>query len=184
MANDEESLGWCYNGAVMNKLRVSILLLLGFVTLAGISLSQEEPISCREPGTYLFVDTSTKKLSLCNNLKSLKTFSVALGQNGVDKYVEGDKKTPIGSYSLSSPRSSERFGLFIPVEYPTEEQRKEGRTGGEIGVHGPPRYAKWLGDLTTWVNWTKGCIAVGSDAAIREVAEWVQNEGVTRIVIR
>jgi len=59
-------------------------------------------------------------------------------------------------------RASERFHEFVPVGYPTEAQRAEGRTGSAIGVHGPDARFRWLGPATVWVDWTNGCIAVSN----------------------
>jgi murein L,D-transpeptidase YafK len=64
--------------------------------------------------------------------------------------------------------------MFIPVGYPTAEQAKKGYSGGAIGVHGPVRGFTWAGALNTWVDWTRGCIAVATDEDIRKVSLWVE----------
>lgn len=101
-------------------------------------------------------------------------FPVALGRGGLDKKREGDGRTPKGAYPLGAPRPSARFHRFVPVGYPTPEQRAQGLTGGDIGIHGPHAAFRPLGSLTTWVDWTEGCIAVGSRSEIEEVAAWVE----------
>ncbi len=62
---------------------------------------------------------------------------VSLGRGGLEKSVQGDRKTPMGTYSIGAPRPSKRFFIFIPIGYPSEKQRVNGFTGGDVGVHGP-----------------------------------------------
>jgi murein L,D-transpeptidase YafK len=87
---------------------------------------------------------------------------------------EGDNKTPLGMYAIGTPKPSARFGVFIPVAYPTKEQAAAGLTGAEIGLHGPDRHFRFLGRLNVWLDWTAGCVAVESDEAIHEIAAWVK----------
>jgi len=154
----------------------------GFVVL--LAATVEVFAACPQAGVSLMVETATHQMVLCKEGQSQGQYMVALGSGGVDKFQEGDKKTPLGEYDLGEPRPSNKFTLFIPVGYPTERQRNEGRTGSEIGVHGPPWMWRWLGDLTTWKDWTKGCIAVGTVGAIQEISEWVRREHATRIILR
>jgi murein L,D-transpeptidase YafK len=106
---------------------------------------------------------------------------VALGSGGLDKRWEGDGKVPLGSYPLGAPRASKAFHLFIPVGFPTPSQRRQGLSGGAIGVHGPSRAHH--GPLSTGMDWTLGCIAVGTDHEIERVARWVKESGAQRIII-
>jgi murein L,D-transpeptidase YafK len=99
------------------------------------------------------------------------------------KRQEGDERTPSGRYALGPPRASSSFHRFIPVAYPTKEQRGEGRTGGAVGVHGPESRARRLGPLTTWIDWTAGCIAVGSTSEIDAIAEWTVKTAASSILI-
>jgi murein L,D-transpeptidase YafK len=122
------------------------------------------------------VNLDDSVLWLCKSDKVLEEYSVSLGKGGVGKTRQGDNKTPIGTYSLGMPRPSKKFGIFIPVGYPTKSQKKEGYTGGSIGIHGPDRSFTWAGGLNTMIDWTQGCIAVKSDEAIGQIAEWVKAE--------
>jgi L,D-peptidoglycan transpeptidase YkuD (ErfK/YbiS/YcfS/YnhG family) len=123
--------------------------------------------ACRDRGLSVLVDTQLHRLWLCEDGALVNEFAVALGRGGTGKREEGDRKTPLGSYPLGTPRESARFHTFIPIGYPTEEQRQQGLTGSNLGIHGPDRKPRWL-------DWTLGCVAVGSDAAIDEIAAWVR----------
>lgn len=104
----------------------------------------------------------------------MATFHVALGRGGTDKRRKGDGRTPLGTYALGAPRTSIQFGVFIPMDYPTPEQAARGFTGGELGIHGPPRGLTEPEYPTTGVDWTQGCIATGVDADIEVIAEFVR----------
>lgn len=131
---------------------------------------------CIKKGTSVVVHTFSHRLYLCEDGKMITHYHVAIGRKGIEKKLEGDMKTPVGTYSLSTPRDSDEFSSFIPVAYPTSNQRSRGFTGGAIGIHGP--YFQFLGMwsfLNVILDWTQGCIAVGSEAEIRGISEWVNS---------
>jgi L,D-peptidoglycan transpeptidase YkuD (ErfK/YbiS/YcfS/YnhG family) len=138
---------------------------------------------CPPTGTLVAVRSADHRLRLCRAGRVEGSFRVALGRGGLDKRREGDERTPVGRYALGAPRGSERFHKFVPVGYPTEAQRAEGRTGSAIGVHGPDARFSWLGGATAWVDWTNGCIAVGTRREIDTIAEWVTQAGARTIAI-
>jgi hypothetical protein len=138
---------------------------------------------CPAEGRIVVVHAASHSLFLCRDGRAEARHRVALGRGGMDKRLEGDERTPTGRYPLGVPRASSSFHRFVPVGYPTAAQRAEGRTGGAIGIHGPDRRARFLGPLTTWIDWTAGCIAVGTDAEIDRVAEWTTSMGASSILI-
>jgi hypothetical protein len=129
---------------------------------------------CGGEGPAIVVDTRASRLGLCEAGRLVKDYAVAVGRGGTGKSDEGDGKTPLGRYPLGAPRPSKKFGVFIPIGYPTDEQRKHGARGGDVGIHGPKRGFAWAGRMNTWFNWTRGCIAVASDLEIRAIAAWVK----------
>lgn len=116
-----------------------------------------------------------RELWLCQEGAAVAKFQVAIGRGGLDKRRKGDGRTPTGTYALGSPRASTQFGLFIPIDYPTREQAAQGFTGGEVGIHGPPRGLAEPDYPTTAVDWTRGCIATGMDVDIGVIAEFVRD---------
>jgi murein L,D-transpeptidase YafK len=107
-----------------------------------------------------------------------------LGRGGVGKTRHGDNKVPTGTYPLGQPRKSTKFWMFIPIGYPTPEQRNMGYTGQGVGVHGPHRYLRWLGPLTNTASSTAGCIGLGKNEQIEEVSAWVTSTKVKTLEIR
>lgn len=68
-------------------------------------------------------------------------YYISVGKGGGDKRREGDEKTPIVVYRVSSylPGSSlpDMYGPgAFPIDYPNPWDRKLGRTGSGIWLHG------------------------------------------------
>ena len=162
---------------------VLVLLAGAVLALAARRFSGAPPDPCPAEGTLVLVHSSSHSLWLCRGGRPEARYQVALGRGGMDKRREGDERTPSGRYALGLPRASSSFHLFVPVGYPTKEQRTEGRTGGAIGIHGPDSRTRLLGSLTTWIDWTAGCIAVGTTTDIDEVAAWVVATGTSAVLI-
>ena len=139
---------------------------------------------CIGKKTTLLADTEIQVLFLCKDGNSVGDYDFSMGRSGVNKRMLDDKKTPLGKYPLSAPRSSDLFKVFIPVGYPTPAQEKFGYTGSDVGIHGPPRgLFRCTGFLNDSVNWTRGCLAVSSDIFIKEIGRFVESNNVKEISI-
>lgn len=69
---------------------------------------------------------------------------VTIGQKGFDKKVEGDFRTPLGTYFLTrridDAQLDDYYGRAAwPMDYPNEWDLLQGRTGSGIWVHGTPK---------------------------------------------
>ena len=159
-------------------------LIAWLLTLTTLTAETELALPCENRGTSLVVATRAHRLWQCEAGRMLGQFAVALGTGGVGKQRQGDAKVPLGEYTLGTPRPSARFHTFIRVGYPTLVQRRRGYSGGDVGVHGPARGFEHLpSSANTSVDWTLGCIAVGSDVEIDRIAKWVREKRVRKIVI-
>jgi murein L,D-transpeptidase YafK len=114
-----------------------------------------------------------------------RRFTAALGREPGPKLRAGDQRTPEGRYRITSRARPSRFHLFIPIDYPNEEDaaralaegvlsrewyerivraRSRGAPpptrsplGTGLGLHGEgPR---WRGD-SAGLDWTEGCIGL------------------------
>lgn len=108
----------------------------------------------------------------------------AIGTAGLDKRIEGDRKTPTGTYWLGYPKKSVLYGLFIPVGYPNLDDIDLGYTGSAIGIHGPLRFFTCHPQKSLERNWTAGCLAVGRDEQILEISHWVLDHWPVRLEVR
>ena len=155
-----------------------------FVAVRASSRASSE-VACPEIAAPLvFVDTTAHRLALCENTKLIDSFVIRIGRSGTGKTREADGKTPLGSYALFAPRASAQFGTFIPVGYPTQEQRRAGFTGGAVGVHGPTRAVRAIGAFTNLFDTTDGCVGVGTDEEMSRVAAFVRTRKVSQIVLK
>ena len=142
-------------------------------------------VNCPPSGqASLIVDTGKHAMALCENGKQAGTFAVRIGKQGTGKSREGDGKTPLGRYELGEPRASVAYGRFVPIEYPTPDQRKLGFTGGAVGVHGPDRRVRWLGSFVNTFDTTDGCVGVATDTEMQTVSNWVHEHRAKEIVIQ
>lgn len=163
--------------------RVPLLALLFVLGCKPAVAAGKSSVPCAADGNLVVVETSAHALWLCSERRAVARFKIALGRGGLHKTREGDGRTPIGTYSLGPPRPSERFGTFIPIAYPTAEQRARGFTGKDVGIHGPERRVSWLGSLSTWIDWTAGCVATATDEEIGVIAAFVRERS-PRVVLR
>jgi L,D-transpeptidase YnhG len=93
------------------------------------------------------VDASRARLYLFENtptgLKLLADYYISLGKSGIEKTAEGDLRTPLGVYFVTSnldPKSLKDFygSGALPINYPNQLDIKRGKTGGGIWLHGTP----------------------------------------------
>jgi murein L,D-transpeptidase YafK len=112
-----------------------------------------------------------RRLDLKRAGQLLKSYTVALGSRPIGhKEVEGDGRTPEGSYVIDARNPKSAFHLSLRVSYPDAEDQARAATegvspGGDIFIHGQPNGGASPG---AQADWTQGCIAV-SDAEIREI---------------
>ncbi len=93
------------------------------------------------------VDASRARLYLFENRvgspKLVADFYISVGKLGTDKRAEGDLRTPLGVYFITSQLDPSTLTDFygvgaLPINYPNELDRKRGKTGKGIWLHGTP----------------------------------------------
>jgi L,D-transpeptidase YnhG len=112
------------------------------------------------------VDTSRSRLYLFENttagLKLVADYYISVGKLGIEKAVEGDQRTPLGVYFITSnlnPKSLRDFygAGALPINYPNQLDIKRGKTGGGIWLHGTPSEQFSRAPLST-----DGCVALAN----------------------
>ena len=95
----------------------------------------------------IVVDTQKARLYLYHNdngtPRFIADYYVSHGKLGSDKLKEGDKKTPIGVYHVTASLPRQKLGDFygsgaFPISYPNEWDKRMGRNGHGIWLHGTP----------------------------------------------
>lgn len=93
------------------------------------------------------IDTSRARLYLFENgpggLKLIADYYISVGKSGIEKAVEGDLRTPVGVYYITSnldPKSLKDFygAGALPINYPNPYDARRGKTGRGIWLHGTP----------------------------------------------
>lgn len=93
------------------------------------------------------VDASQSRLYLfentANGLRLMADYYISVGKSGLEKALEGDQRTPLGVYYITSnldPKSLKDFygSGALPINYPNPLDQSRGKTGGGIWLHGTP----------------------------------------------
>jgi lipoprotein-anchoring transpeptidase ErfK/SrfK len=190
-----------------STVTLSLLFALSLIVPLLIPLpnAQAAPVAS---DVWVEVDTEHLSLAVMEGEKSLQIFeNIAIGSNGPTlSRRRNDSTTPLGEFTITEIRRSQRFKLFMAFNYPnldhTERAYLEKRInaseykalrydldrglppsqstslGGQLGIHG-----LGAGDLKVHetVNWTEGCIALTNEQLL-ELAKWVVVG--TRVVVR
>jgi murein L,D-transpeptidase YafK len=95
----------------------------------------------------LVVDANRSRLYVYENqagkLKFVSDYYMTQGKLGVEKIKEGDQKTPLGVYYITSHLPGAKLSDFygagaLPINYPNEWDKVNGRSGKGIWLHGTP----------------------------------------------
>jgi murein L,D-transpeptidase YafK len=95
----------------------------------------------------IIADTRKSRLYLYQNVggeaRYLADYYISSGKNGSQKLKEGDKKTPVGVYFVTANLPREKLTDFygsgaFPIDYPNEWDKRHGRNGFGIWLHGTP----------------------------------------------
>ncbi len=115
----------------------------------------------------LIVDAKHSRLYLYENrndqIRLLSDFYVSQGKLGINKLKEGDMRTPVGVYyiigHLPGVKLPDMYGKgALPLDYPNDWDKAQGRSGSGIWVHGTPPETFSRPPLST-----DGCVVVSND---------------------
>jgi murein L,D-transpeptidase YafK len=145
-------------------------------------------------GYSVVIDKSDYELSVFDgDGKWIVTYPVVFGNKDQgDKMVEGDRKTPEGSFFIVNKRIHEKWCRFMMLDYPNQDSYakfndrkarglipKAAKIGGSIGIHGTWPHEDYAVDR--FQNWTQGCISMKNEHVI-EFYDFIPNG--TRVTIR
>jgi murein L,D-transpeptidase YafK len=124
---------------------------------------------------YVVVDKSDYELKVYDAEGWYATYPVVFGSKDLtDKYMEGDRRTPEGTFKILSKRPHQKWHKMMMLDYPNQEswakfnERKakgiiprNARIGGGIAIHGT-----WPHDdivVDDFTNWTNGCVSLKNE---------------------
>jgi murein L,D-transpeptidase YafK len=127
--------------------------------------------------TAIAIDTSRSRLYLFNNdangLRLTADYYVSIGKAGTLKSQEGDQRTPLGVYFITSNLDTKALTDFygagaMPLNYPNVLDIKRGKSGSGIWLHGTPQQ-----QFSRAPRSTDGCLVLSNPdilALIRRVS--------------
>ncbi len=133
----------------------------------------------------VIVDTKKSRLYVYENAKGQPRFVadyyISQGKNGPEKWKEGDQKTPVGVYHITRSVPREKLTDFygagaLPINYPNEWDKRLGRTGHGIWLHGTPPDT-----FSRAPRATDGCVVLANQD-FESIGRYVQT-GMTPVVI-
>ncbi|MBR7798819.1 L,D-transpeptidase family protein [Undibacterium fentianense] len=95
----------------------------------------------------LVMDAKRARLYLYENVAGVPSlvsdYYVSQGKLGMDKFKEGDQRTPVGVYYITNRLPGSKLPDFygpgaLPLNYPNEWDKLKGRGGSGIWLHGVP----------------------------------------------
>lgn len=121
---------------------------------------------------YIIISKSKYELQVFDKLGWYATYPCVFGSSDLgDKLMEGDKKTPEGTFRIVSKKAKSKWHYQLMLDYPTDESRSKfakrkqagkipsnARIGGGIAIHATRPQEEWTVDH--YQNWTDGCISL------------------------
>jgi len=112
------------------------------------------------------VDAALSRLYLFENtpqgLRLVADYYASVGKLGIEKVAEGDQRTPLGVYFITSRLDPATLRDFygsgaLPLNYPNPLDQLRGKTGSGIWLHGTPP-----GQFARAPQATDGCVALSN----------------------
>lgn len=112
------------------------------------------------------VDASRSRLYLfengTNGLTLVADYYISVGKLGVEKKTEGDLRTPLGVYYITSQLDPKTLKDFygagaLPINYPNALDLRRGKTGTGIWLHGSPP-----GQFSRAPQASEGCVVLAN----------------------
>jgi len=141
-----------------------------------------QPLLFADAGEYLLICEKERKFLYVfrfseGKFSMVKQYPCIIGANNHEKKRDGDFATPVGVYFFLRFAPGKTlpniygYGAYV-LNYPNFLDRKEGKQGGGIWIHGHIPGKK----IGTDIPDTKGCISVDNDA-LKEMSGFLKENG-------
>ncbi len=122
--------------------------------------------------TRIVIDKSDFELRVYDNKGLLAAYPVVFGLKPLeDKFMQGDRKTPEGTFKVLYSKQHQLWKRMLMLDYPTAESATKFRVrksnglipstasiGSGIGIHGVEPGNDFF--IDRFYNWTNGCISL------------------------
>ena len=161
------------NAFLHTSLGVAIcMLFLSFIPIPGNKKSNISDSHKKGSSYHIVISKKTYELKVYDSEGWFATYPCVFGSNDLtDKLMEGDKRTPEGTYKVILKKKNAKWAFELLLDYPTAEdirqfnERKNkgliprsARIGGGIAIHATRPQEEWTVDH--YQNWTDGCISL------------------------
>lgn len=171
------------------KSHKTILIFFHLLLFASATYAQPKTKITEVPADtahyYIIIDKSDFELRVYDEEGWYATYPVVFGSKDQgDKLYQGDKRTPIGEYSVLLKKIHKKWGPELLLDYPLpdevekfKERKKKGvipknaRIGDGIAIHGTRPDEEWTVDSE--YNWTDGCISL-KYSEMKELFEYIK----------
>lgn len=160
---------------MLSIMKTAYLHILAAILLFSILPEPGTPADTTiENGNQYYIVISKKKyeLKVYDKLGWYATYPCVFGSNDLsDKLMEGDKRTPEGTFKIISKSAKSKWAYQLMLDYPNESSREKfkdrkkagqipasARIGGGIAIHATRPQEEWTVDH--YQNWTDGCISL------------------------
>lgn len=145
----------------------------------GLVVSDEETLPwARDEPIFVVARISCRTLDVYRHGTRIRTYDAVFGMGGAGKEYQGDRRTPLGLYSITHKYPHERWRHFLLLDYPNAADalryadalsidgvpdNGNGEPigpGSAIGIHGTDKPE----DNARGIDWTFGCISVENRA--------------------
>ena len=123
----------------------------------------------------IVIDKSSYELNVYDAEGWLITYPVVFGNNDQgDKMVQGDRKTPEGTFTIIDKRIHNKWCRYMGLDYPTQADVDKfnmrvqkgilppyAKLGSAIGIHGTWPHEDYA--IDQYQNWTEGCISLKNE---------------------
>jgi len=170
----------------LNKLFKYILFTILLVVILSTVYNLYPEVKFPENKTIskILVKKSLRKMEVYSDEQLLKTYSISLSKVSIgDKKIEGDMKTPEGSYIINDKNPNSSYHLNLGISYPDSSDVQEAKLygkppGGDIKIHGIRNGLGLVGKLQRLRDWTNGCIGLTN----KEIEEIYNNTPIGTII--
>lgn len=175
------------SGVFSERLSAETEIAMLSETRAATVMMQPSPVIRLDPSeSYIVVASlSDASLSVFENingfLQQRLKFPISIGKKGFHKRKEGDQKTPVGVYRITSHIADEQLdelygSAAYPLDYPNVWDKRNKRTGSGIWLHAMPR-----GVTSRPTFDSDGCVVLNNEQ-IAELAPYL-DVGRTKVVL-
>jgi murein L,D-transpeptidase YafK len=162
---------------------IGAVLLLALLAWRPVEERSAVSLRTKSTGQYkVIVEKHKYELKVYDDEGWLITYPVVFGSSELtDKMMEGDRRTPEGTYKIIHKKLHPEWGHFLLLDYPNSsdiekfnDRKKTGlipshaKPGGGIGIHATRKNEDRFVDY--FYNWTLGCVSTKRQYA-RELYE-------------